>query len=321
MSERPPFREEMFVSPGIMSQIWIKYFNKLIVTSALTEIILGTADQITVTDNGDDTITLSLPQDIDTDADVEFDSVTLGDLTASRMLSTDANKKIISIANLASWVAGTANQITVTNDGDGTITLAAPQDLHTGATVTFAGANVGAGANQVQIDSTGELTLTGTARIYRYIRVSGASWKLGATAPTVSRLSTFPTLIFVVGDDAHYSLICPYRMVAGSVINVQVDFTHRDAGDTGTAEWSLEYRNVAEGESVVGATTTISGISGATAQHDLARVQLTTGIIGAVAHDDIGLILSHTNGGTIGVNVDLINVHFEFLMDKLGEST
>ena len=157
--------------------------------------------------------------------------------------------------------------------------------------------------------------------VNRHIRVSAASWKPGATAPTESRLSVFPTLIFTVGDDAHYSLICPFRMKINSTVNVVVDFTHRDAVDVGTAEWTLEYNNVAVGESVTGATTTISGISGPTAQHDLTRVELTTSIIGAVAHDDIGMILSHTNGGTIGVNVDLIQVHFEFVMDKLGQPT
>ena len=157
--------------------------------------------------------------------------------------------------------------------------------------------------------------------VNRHIRVSAASWKPGVTAPTVSRLSVFPTLIFTVGDDAHYSLICPFRMKINSTVNVVVDFTHRDAIDVGTAEWTLEYNNVAVGESVTGATTTISGISGPTAQHDLTRVELTTSIIGAVAHDDIGMILSHTNGGTIGVNVDLIQVHFEFVMDKLGQPT
>ena len=157
--------------------------------------------------------------------------------------------------------------------------------------------------------------------VNRHIRVSAASWKPGVTAPTVSRLSVFPTLIFTVGDDAHYSLICPFRMKINSTVNVVVDFTHRDAIDVGTAEWTLEYNNVAVDESVTGATTTISGISGPTAQHDLTRVELTTSIIGAVAHDDIGMILSHTNGGTIGVNVDLIQVHFEFVMDKLGQPT
>jgi hypothetical protein len=34
-------------------------------------------------------------------------------------------------------VSGTANRITVTDDGDGTITLTGPQDIHTGASPTF----------------------------------------------------------------------------------------------------------------------------------------------------------------------------------------
>lgn len=171
----------------------------------------------------------------------------------------------------------------------------------------------------ITISDTGQLELLTTARVYRHIRVSGASWKLGVAAPTVSRLGVFPTLIFGVGDAAKYSLICPFRMAAGSVIDVVVDFTHRDAVDVGTAEWTLEYKSAAVGEDIVVGTTTISGISGITSQHDLTRVMLTTGIVGAVAQDVIGLKLSHTGGGTIGVNVDLIQAHFEFLMDKLGE--
>jgi len=49
--------------------------------------LLGTTNQITVTNNGDGTLTLSTPQDIDTDADVTFNSVSTEkvsfDITAS----------------------------------------------------------------------------------------------------------------------------------------------------------------------------------------------------------------------------------------------
>ncbi len=44
------------------------------------EDVLGTENQVIVTDNGDETITLSTPQDIDTDADVVFDTSTLDKL-------------------------------------------------------------------------------------------------------------------------------------------------------------------------------------------------------------------------------------------------
>ena len=98
--------------------------------------LTGTSNQVTVT-NGAGSITLSTPQDLDTSADVTFDSVTLDDLTASRLVATNGSKKLIS-SDLNNWVAGTSNQISVADDGDGTITLSTPQNIHTGATPTFA---------------------------------------------------------------------------------------------------------------------------------------------------------------------------------------
>ncbi len=49
--------------------------------------------------------------------------LTLSSLTASRLVYTDASKSLASVTNLASWVAGTSNEINVTDDGDGTITI------------------------------------------------------------------------------------------------------------------------------------------------------------------------------------------------------
>ena len=63
--------------------------------------------------------------------------VTITDLSASRLLSTNASNQLTS-TNLSSWVSGTTNQITVTPSG-GSVTLSTPQNIHTGATPTFAG--------------------------------------------------------------------------------------------------------------------------------------------------------------------------------------
>ena len=68
-----------------------------------------------------------------------FAGLTLTSLTASRLISSDANKALSSVSDLTSWIAGTTNQITVTDDSDGTVTLSTPQDIHTAATPTFAG--------------------------------------------------------------------------------------------------------------------------------------------------------------------------------------
>jgi len=70
-----------------------------------------------------------------------FLGLKLTSLTASRLLSSDSDKKLVS-ADLSAWIGGTENQVTVTDDTDGTVTLAAPQNLHTGATPEFAGVTI-----------------------------------------------------------------------------------------------------------------------------------------------------------------------------------
>jgi len=103
----------------------------------LTTWLAGTANQVSVGDDGDGTATISLEQDIATGSSPTFTGLTLSGLTASRLVATGAGSALESVADLASWVAGTSNRITVANDGDGTITLSAPQDIHTGASPTF----------------------------------------------------------------------------------------------------------------------------------------------------------------------------------------
>ncbi len=71
-----------------------------------------------------------------------FSGLTLTGLTASRLISTDASKSLSSVSDLTSWIAGTANRVTVADDSDGTVTLSGPQDIHTGASPTFANINV-----------------------------------------------------------------------------------------------------------------------------------------------------------------------------------
>lgn len=70
-------------------------------------------------------------------ADKTFANITITGLTASRLVSTDASKKLSSVSDLTSWIAGTANQITSTSDGDGTLTLSTPQDIATTSSPTW----------------------------------------------------------------------------------------------------------------------------------------------------------------------------------------
>ena len=65
-----------------------------------------------------------------------FAGLTLTGFTASRLIATDANKAFES-TDIDAWIAGTTNQVIVTDDNDGSITLSLPQDIHTGADPTF----------------------------------------------------------------------------------------------------------------------------------------------------------------------------------------
>lgn len=66
-------------------------------------------------------------------------TIIVSGLTASRLTATNASKALASVADLTSWVAGTANQVAVADDSDGTITLSTPQDIHVDATPEWAG--------------------------------------------------------------------------------------------------------------------------------------------------------------------------------------
>jgi len=58
----------------------------------------------------------------------ETETLYVTGLTNNRLVATgsDSDKDIVSVSNLCSWIAGTANQIVCTDDGDGTITLDFP---------------------------------------------------------------------------------------------------------------------------------------------------------------------------------------------------
>jgi hypothetical protein len=63
----------------------------------------------------------------------QFANLSLTDLTAARLVSSDANKKLVS-TDLVNWVAG-GTGVTITDDTDGTITVAAPSS-HDAVTIS-----------------------------------------------------------------------------------------------------------------------------------------------------------------------------------------
>lgn len=69
-------------------------------------------------------------------------NLTLSNLTATRLMATNGSKVASSVLTLSSWVAGTTNQVTVADDGDGSITLSLPQSIATTSSPSFTGLTV-----------------------------------------------------------------------------------------------------------------------------------------------------------------------------------
>jgi len=88
------------------------------------------------------------------EAEPSYAGLTLTGLTSDRLIGSSSGK--LQSEDLTAWIAGTANQITVTDDTDGSVTLSTPQDIHTGATPTFSGLGI-----TNDLDVGGDLTVTG----------------------------------------------------------------------------------------------------------------------------------------------------------------
>ncbi len=109
------------------------------------------------------------------DSTPTFAGTVITGLTASRLTATNSAKNLVSVSDLTSWVAGTSNRVTVADDGDGTITLSGPQDIHTGASPTFANLSLGtgeltcgsinrvSGTLTIEIGGTAEISITSSA--------------------------------------------------------------------------------------------------------------------------------------------------------------
>jgi prepilin-type N-terminal cleavage/methylation domain-containing protein len=196
--------------------------TKNVVSTTLSSWVTGTANQVTVTDNGTGGVVLSLPQSIATTSSITLAGMTLtgqlsgttavlstsvttpsittsgatalgidtGDaagisiggsqtnaisigrngvattisgtlnlagVTASRLIATDASRNVTAV-NLSSWVSGTTNQITVTDNGSGGITLSLAQNASPSSSPTYAGLTLTGGMSGTTASFSGSVS-------------------------------------------------------------------------------------------------------------------------------------------------------------------
>lgn len=137
-------------------------------------------------------------------------------------------------------------------------------------------------------------------------------------------------------DEVHYTLIIPYRWDSTTDVEFAVDWFYDGAGSPGTVEdagtvcWALEYKSIEAGELVTGAGTVIAEDSAGSHSSDkMVRTTFTTKLVlgNLAAGDSIGIRLYRdVDGGatgcaddTLAVNSRIINTHFHFTENKLGQ--
>jgi hypothetical protein len=150
-----------------------------------------------------------------------FADLTLTNLTASRLVYTDANKQLESVSDLTSWIAGAANEIDIADDGDGTITIGIVDPLAvnkggTGAaTLTDHGILLGSG--------TGAITPLGVA--------TNGQLPIGSTGadPTIAALTGTANQITVTNGAGSITLSTPQNIDTGASF-VVADITVNNTG-------------------------------------------------------------------------------------------
>lgn len=163
--------------------------------------------------------------------------------------------------------------------------------------------------------------------ITNHLRVGAASFFKKDNPPESDLVGLYPVLKFDPDSDeqAYYSKPIPFRLKAGTTIDVDITWCYEGAEDAGTVVWGIEFINIATGETVAGSTTIITGKSAASqASGKKIITSLDTGIIGSVVDDDLGIkIYRNADDGvndTLDVDACLIKVHLHFIADKVGES-
>ena len=185
----------------------------------------------------------------------------------------------------------------------------------------------GSGANYAETKDDGEYNMHGTARVKRHLRVGAGSWNHGVSAPSQGFEGVFVTLDFDAStdDEAHYTIIVPERWDTSTDIEFAVDWYYGGAQDNGTVAWVLEYKAIKAGEVVTGAGTIITKVSvGTHTSGQMVRTIFTTKIIAGNLEvgDTLGFRLYRdVSADTLAVDARLLNTHFHFTQNKLGQAT
>jgi len=301
-------------------------------------LIAGTTNRITVTDDGDGTITLSTPQDTDTGADIIFATITLNN-EGLHLLDTDASHDLIikpgsdlTADRILTLITGDSAR-TITLTGNPTLADWFDQAVKTTSSPTFAGlTKVGDASNYLAVASDGELTLAGTARVKKEFTLPLTDFNPGASGPTAALHGIYPTYEFGIGDDMHTSFEIPPDWDETTDVEISVYWAIDEAYAANSAEvqWQAAWAACPADETEDLTSPNDTGTIDFGDQDIPANANYATKISGSItaasiSHGDVivlnGSRVALDGGNNPTAEPYIYNIEVEYIAHSLGEAT
>ena len=217
-------------------------------------------------------------------------------------------------------------------DGGNYITLG----LDTTADYTFGTINAGqttlgdgGTTNYAQFAADGELNLFGTARVTTQIPIDNANLGKGSTAPSQVILGNYNGWEYTINDDTVFTFHLPHNWASGTDVVINIDWYINEAGGD-EIKWRIDWAATPHSatEAIDAPTHTGNSDTGdivvpATAKY-LTTNSLTISGGSLSAEDQLGVKLSRiaiTDGVNPGNDPVVVDVHIEYIADKLGKAT
>lgn len=203
-----------------------------------------------------------------------------------------------------------------------------------GKMVSSSGSDLGDGGttDYASFAGDGELTLNGTARVVAQIGIQNANLGKGSTAASQVILGNFDGWEFDINDDAVFTFHLPHDWATGTDVTLNVDwYCDEDfVTNSGEARWEIAYSAVPhDGTETVdapthSATVDTGDVNIPTNAKTFIESAVTLIAANLAVEDQIGVTLKRialVGGSNPTAKPTVIDVHIEYVRNKLGEAT
>ena len=188
--------------------------------------------------------------------------------------------------------------------------------------------------NYANFAGDGELTLFGTARVISQIPIDNANLGKGNTAPTQIIIGDYNSWEYDINDDTVFTFHVPHDWAVGTAITISIDWFIDQAyvTNSGEVKWQIVWAATPhdESEPLDGPTHTGTADTGdiniPAAAKTIKEDGLTIAGASLSIEDQVGITISRialTDGNNPSGNVDpaIVDIHIQYIADKLGENT